>query len=152
MLSATLVYIGLLFAPGQDAFTTGLETYWKGEHGQAAQAFEKLTETEPNVFAHWYNYGTTMAQLGRTGLAVYGLERALQLKPTDEDARFNLRLVKRLAIEQVADSMQGQRLVVPTLDQDRGQIFRQYSKLSLNIVFGLVWLIFGFVNNMKESF
>ena len=57
----TLLMILSALSPQQETnFQSGLEAYWKGDYANAAAAFERLSREQPNVYAVWYNYGTSL--------------------------------------------------------------------------------------------
>ena len=126
----------------QKQFQVGLEAYWSGDYTAATRQFEALTKVAPMMPSVWYNYGTSLAESGQTGLAVYALERALLLSPGDSDALKNLRRVKTRAIEALSASEQDRKLVLPALERSGTSLFRLYQKDTLNWLFGLCWFLY----------
>ena len=104
--------------------------------------FEKETQAQPNNYSAWYNYGTVSAKLGDIGHAVYGLERALRLRPNSPDAITNLTLVKKLAVEAFANKESDEPVILPALDQSGTSLFRLYQPWTMNLVFGACWGLF----------
>ncbi len=120
----------------------GFDLYWKGDIRTAFVAFEQVTVEHPNRYSAWYNYGTAAARLGETGKAIYGLERALRLKPNATDALTNLALVKKNAIEAFADKESEEPIVLPALERSGSSLFRLYRPSLMNLVFALCWALF----------
>jgi hypothetical protein len=120
----------------------GFDSYWKGDIRTALVAFEQVTVEHPNRYGAWYNYGTAAARLGETGKAIYGLERALRLKPNAADALTNLALVKKNAIEAFADKESEEPVVLPALERSGSSLFRLYRPNLMNLVFAVCWALF----------
>jgi tetratricopeptide (TPR) repeat protein len=58
----------------------------QGKLGQAAQAFERLTEQVPDEPAGWYNLGLARAWLGDNARALEALDRYTTLEPDEQKA------------------------------------------------------------------
>lgn len=83
----------LAFAPAAHAGSLGAiferanAAYFRGDYDQATVEYHRLLEAgvvDPDVA---YNLGAAEAQRGRYGAAIHHLERALWLRPGDEDAQ-----------------------------------------------------------------
>jgi tetratricopeptide (TPR) repeat protein len=57
-----------------------------GKLGDAARAFQKLTEADPNDAPAWYNLALTQAWLGNSGAAVEALDKYVALESDEERA------------------------------------------------------------------
>lgn len=73
-----------------------------GEHDEAAQAFERLTQSQPGVARHWGNLGTALRSAGRYESALSAYEQAAALGDTSPDFLLNLALlhIDRLEFDQ----------------------------------------------------
>jgi len=142
ILPTLFVVLAALTPQEQTQFQSGLDAYWKGDYKAAVTVFGALSETQPNAYAIWYNYGTALAETGSTGKAVYAFERALLLKPGSADAAENLAHVKRKMIDALSETQQDEQLMLPAIERDSSSLFRQYSTTTLNVAFGLCWLLF----------
>lgn len=120
----------------------GFDAFWRGDLNTALKIFKEETQTQPNNYSAWYNYGTVSAKLGNIGHAVYGLERALRLRPNSPDAITNLALVKRLSVEVFANKDSDESVILPALDQSGTSLFRLYQPWTMNLVFGACWGLF----------
>ena len=63
----------------------------------------------------------------------------------------NLTRIKKAALEKVANGTDSKRLVLPTLEQGRGRLFRQFDKFWLNVLFAFVWIGFGLALLMSQK-
>ena len=142
ILPTLFVVLAALTPQEKTQFQSGLDAYWKGDYEVAATVFGTLSETQPDAYSVWYNYGTALAELGSTGRAVYAFERALMLQPSSADAVENLAHVKRKMIDGLSETQQEEQLVLPAIERDSSSLFRQYSTTTLNVSFGLCWLLF----------
>ena len=89
---AILTTAGVCFAqPDREAFNRGGALFAKGDYAAAIEEYASLTLANP---ALEYNRGLAYLKLGRLGKAVVHFERALRLDPADEDARYNLELIR----------------------------------------------------------
>ncbi len=76
--------------PMQEVFERGNEAAFVGEHGDAIEAYEELVRAgveDPDVE---YNLGVSYGAAGELGLSILHFERALSLRPGDEDAERDL--------------------------------------------------------------
>lgn len=120
----------------------GFDAFWRGDLKAALKIFKEETEAQPNKYSAWYNFGTVAAKLGEIGPAVYGLERALRLRPNSPDAITNLTLVKKLSVEAFANKDSDEAVILPALDQSGTSLFRLYQPRTMNLVFGACWGLF----------
>ena len=60
----------------------------------AARAWEALSQLEPNNFEHHYRQSQALGQLGQRQAAIEAAQRALKIKPGDEDSQ---RLMQRIS-------------------------------------------------------
>lgn len=75
------------------AFAVAAEAYRAKDFEKAVTIFKELETSGVISSSLYYNLGTCLAQLGRTGEAVAYLERARRLNPRDSDIRANLEMV-----------------------------------------------------------
>jgi tetratricopeptide (TPR) repeat protein len=72
-----------------DPFEEGIEAYQESEYDQAARSFEEAVAKEESGAAR-HNLALAYLQKGEPGEAVWQMERALQLEPTNEQYHFKL--------------------------------------------------------------
>lgn len=81
-------------------FAAGNTAYEAGDFSTAAKAYEAVLQ-DCKSFESEYNLGNAYYKLGQLGPCILHYERALQLKPTNEDARNNLKLAMTKVIDRV---------------------------------------------------
>jgi hypothetical protein len=74
-------------------FEDGVSAYSRGDYARAAELFRAAVADRPRDPHLLYNLGNAYYELDERGRAVAYWVRALRLRPRDDDARFNLRLV-----------------------------------------------------------
>ncbi len=74
-------------------FQQAVAAYGRGDYRRAAELFRAVEAERPRDPYVLYNLGNAYYELEERGRAVAYWLRALRLRPRDEDARFNLRLV-----------------------------------------------------------
>lgn len=90
-----------------EAWKQGNAAYLAGDWEKAAAAYDQLDRqgvVSPDLY---YNMGVAYFRLGNLGRAVWAFERAVQLEPKDEDARFNLVQVRKLLSRRTTDKIEG---------------------------------------------
>jgi tetratricopeptide (TPR) repeat protein len=80
-----------------DEFVRGNEAYASGKYADAVKHFESAASQGEYSPALFFNLGNSYYRDNKLGHAVLNYERALWLKPTDPDARANLRFARQTA-------------------------------------------------------
>jgi tetratricopeptide (TPR) repeat protein len=100
--------IGLLFIAGQamaseaeDMFRHANQEYRNENYSAAAEIYEKLIGKGYKTADIYYNLGNTYFKQKQIAPAILNYERALRLKPGDEDIRFNLRIAKLRTVDKI---------------------------------------------------
>jgi tetratricopeptide (TPR) repeat protein len=90
-------------------FNVGSVQYQKQKYEEALQSFEKslLTKDVRLQKSVYYNIGNTYYQLNKYQESIQAYKKALDLDPTDQDAKYNLELV-RAKLKEMADKQQQQ--------------------------------------------
>ena len=89
-----------------EAWKRGNDAYFRGDFAAAIAAYEQLDHQ--SVVSHdlYYNLGVAHFRQGSLGRAIWSFERALNVDPDDEDARFNLAQARKLAERRVLDKIE----------------------------------------------
>lgn len=97
----------LVRADADQAFARGNEAYLHGDYRSAIEAYEQVASfgiQGPDLF---YNLGDAYFRAGNLGRAVYNYERALELRPGDEDVSYNLAAARAAAERTATDRIEG---------------------------------------------
>lgn len=97
------VFLGLsLSAFSQaDEFKKANDLYAKAEYTEAAELYEQLVSNNNIAPELYFNLGNAYYKLGEVGKSILNYERALRLKPTYEDAKFNLEMARLKVVDNV---------------------------------------------------
>ena len=87
----------------EDPVWRAVANYRAGEYAGSANGFAGQEDTE-----NLYNFGNAVARLGEFETAIDAYEQVLQANPGNEDARYNLDLLKQLQDQQQSKGGQGQ--------------------------------------------
>jgi Tetratricopeptide repeat/Bacterial SH3 domain len=102
LLSARAAHADLL----DEAWKRGNDAYLHGDLAAAITAYEQLDRQNVASGDLYYNLGVAHFRQGSLGRAIWAFERALEIDADDEDARFNLAQVRKLAERRVLDKME----------------------------------------------
>ncbi len=87
----------------EDPVWRAVANYRAGEYAGSANGFAGQEDTE-----NLYNFGNALARLGEFQTAIDAYEQVLEVDPYNEDARYNLDLLKQLQDQQQSEGGQGQ--------------------------------------------
>jgi Ca-activated chloride channel family protein len=87
----------------EDPAWRAVANYRAGQYAGSAEGFAGQEDTQ-----NLYNLGNAMARLGQFETAIDAYERVLEVDPTDEDARYNLDLIKQMQEQQQSQNGEGQ--------------------------------------------
>jgi tetratricopeptide (TPR) repeat protein len=111
------------------AFDAANKLYEEGKFGEAASAYEKLTQSGRASAALYFNLGNAFFKSGQIGRAIASYREAEQITPRDPDLRANLQFARN-------------QTPSPTLVPSRWQ--RWLGRLTLNewtlLASGVLWL------------
>ncbi|MBR1469235.1 MAG: BatD family protein, partial [Prevotella sp.] len=76
------------------------EAYKRGNYQQAIKDYESLLQSEPSAELY-YNLGNAYFRTDQVTQAILAYERALKIKPGDNDIRFNLEFARSKTIDKI---------------------------------------------------
>ncbi len=82
-------------------FDEGNRAYQENDFERALDRYERVVQSGYESAELYYNMGNAYFKLGDLGRSVLFYERALRLRPRDQDVRANLDLVRSLVIDEV---------------------------------------------------
>jgi tetratricopeptide (TPR) repeat protein len=94
-------FCGSLFAQGENLFDQATKAYSEGNYEQAIANYEQILENGKTSAAVYYNLGNAHYQLDNVAESIYFYEKALQLKPNDQDIQNNLAFAEKKAIDAI---------------------------------------------------
>ncbi|MDX9940933.1 MAG: tetratricopeptide repeat protein [Bacteroidales bacterium] len=77
------------------------QAYVLGEYSFAIELYESVVKQKLEAPGLYYNLGNAYFKENKFGLAILNYERALRLKPGDEDIRFNLEVARSRTVDQI---------------------------------------------------
>lgn len=90
-------------AQNSQVFESANEAYAAGNYEEAIAQYEQILENGQTSAALHYNLGNSYYKLNRVAPSIYHYEKALQLKPGDEDVQNNLEFAKNMAIDAIGE-------------------------------------------------
>jgi len=90
-------------AQNSQVFEAANEAYAAGNYEEAIAQYEQILENGQTSAALHYNLGNSYYKLNRVAPSIYHYEKALQLKPGDEDVQNNLEFAKNMAIDAIGE-------------------------------------------------
>lgn len=103
-----LILIGLMlsfsgFAQDyQAAFQRGNEAFTSENYEKAADIYEQILAKGQSSFELYFNLGNAYFRLNEIPKAILNYERALQIKPHQKEAKYNLKLANQRTIDQIS--------------------------------------------------
>lgn len=104
IITAGIILAGPLQADHRDyLFEQGNKAYQENDYRAAVQSYFEILETGYAGAAVYYNLANSYYKLGENALAILNYERALRIKPSDEDIRFNLQIAQLSIIDKIPE-------------------------------------------------
>jgi tetratricopeptide (TPR) repeat protein len=103
LLLAALLFTGLSSSANDPAseFRDANALYQKQNYDSAAKIYEQLIAREYQSAEVYYNLANTYYKLNNISKAILNYERALKLKPGDDDISFNLKVAQLKVIDKI---------------------------------------------------
>lgn len=135
----------------QAGFQAANEAAARGDHATAIAGYEAVLAAAPHPDVY-FNLGTTLAQTGDLGRAVWALEEARARAPSDDDVVHNLEAVRQQALR-VGLSVGGELKVILPGDDDVGTgLLTALSPRTITLGFGLTWVaLFGLLAALRRG-
>ncbi len=97
-----LIFCGNVYADHQEhKFNEANQFYQNGQYEEAINAYEEILEMGYESAELYYNLGNSLYKLGKNPRAILNYERALRLKPNDEDIQFNLQIANLQVLDKI---------------------------------------------------
>ncbi len=90
-----------------DAWKRGNDAFLRGDYPAAANAYEQLDRQAVVSADLAYNLGNAYYRLGQRGRAIWAWERAVDIDPDSDDARYNLQQARKVVERRVHDKIEG---------------------------------------------
>lgn len=105
----TLIYTFLLltvsvFGQNQSLFQDANEAYTKGNYEKAVEKYQQIIANGEASAEVYYNLGNAHYKLNHIAPSIYNYEKALQLKPKDEDIQNNLQFARNMTIDDIPEN------------------------------------------------
>lgn len=95
------LYSSQLFAKHEEKQIQALEAYQKGEYQYAAQLYEEMLSEGLHAFELYYNLGNAYFKQNEIAKSILYFEKALKLKPNDDNTQYNLKVAQRKTIDKM---------------------------------------------------
>ena len=98
-----------IYAPvfAQEADVKAAETAYASEqYDRAVELYESVLKTYGDSYELYYNLGNSYYKTGKIAHAILNYERALLIKPGDNDIRFNLEMARQQTVDKI-EPLQG---------------------------------------------
>lgn len=128
--------------------------YTAGEYIQAAHLYEQVIKEEGVAPEVYYNLGNSYYKANEIGKSILNYERALRLKPTYEDALYNLELANAKVIDNISQEepffiKKGLEQLIILLSSNQW-LFISWGLFILCII-GLLLFIFGSSRGLRKT-
>ena len=98
----TLLFIsGCIFSQNEKLFKEGNDAYQQGNYEVAINKYEEIIGAGEASAALYYNLGNAHYKLNHIAPSVYYYEKALQLKPGDDEIKNNIEFARNMAIDDI---------------------------------------------------
>ncbi len=84
-----------------DLFKNANDLYAKAQYSEAAVLYEQLVSNNDVAPELYFNLGNAYYKLDEVGKSILNYERALRIKPTYENAKFNLEMARLKVVDNV---------------------------------------------------
>lgn len=101
-----IFYIVLLLTQcsfAQSAFEQGNQFYQKEKYQEAINSYESVLASGKQSAELYFNLGNSYYKLHKVAPAIYNLEKAAQLNPSDTDIQTNLDFARKMAIDDIKE-------------------------------------------------
>jgi tetratricopeptide (TPR) repeat protein len=123
---------------GQNNFEKAGQLFAEGAFQESAEVLEALKEERGGSFGIYYNLGNAYFKLGDMARARLNYERALLLKPYNQETRQNIAMVKDQQQEEIEE-------IPPFFLAQWGRYVRDLFSVAIWMVLALVFLWVGFL-------
>ncbi len=98
-----LVYLActLGYSQNQELFNKATSYYNEGEYTKAADSYLQILENGEHSAALYFNLGNTYYKLNDIAPSIYYYEKALLLKPNDQDIKNNLAYAQNMTLDAI---------------------------------------------------
>ncbi|MFD2517244.1 SH3 domain-containing protein [Salinimicrobium flavum] len=87
----------------QELFENANSAYADGRYEEAIEAYDQILQNGETSVAVHYNLGNAHYKLNHIAPSIYHYEKALLLKPKDEDVKNNLTFAKNMALDAIEE-------------------------------------------------
>ncbi len=151
-----LVFItNIVSAQNADALFSDANTLYKtGKYQKAIELYNKIEASEETSSELYFNIGNCYYKLNQVAPSIYNYEKALLINPSNEDAKNNLIIAKRLTLDRIEELPKSlfQKLNINYLQK------LHYNSWALivivfSIIASVLFLLFYFsTNSIKKRF
>lgn len=93
----------LLAQTANELFDNANDFYKNGKYQEAILAYEKIEKTDKVSSELYYNLANCYYKLNKVAPSIYNYEKALQLNPSNSDAKNNLIIANRLTLDRIEE-------------------------------------------------
>jgi tetratricopeptide (TPR) repeat protein len=98
---ATFLLTGLIFAQNETRFEQGNKLYNEGNYEEAIVKYESILNNGKHSAELYFNLGNAHYKLNHIAPSIYNYEKALLLKPNDQEIKNNIGFARNMTIDDV---------------------------------------------------
>lgn len=133
-------FVGLIAsAQNETLFDEANSAYQNGEYEVAVSKYEEILDNGETSAELYFNLGNAYYKLNKVAPSIYNYEKALQLKPGDEDIQNNIEFARNMAIDDIEEV---QKNGIDRWINDLISVFSFSTWAILAIVFSILFVLF----------
>ncbi len=153
MLIAMLMNAMLGLSQNPDSlFVQANELYRQEKYDEALKAYQEIEGLEQESWALYYNMGNIHYKRNRVAPAIYYYEKALKLRPDQEDVLFNLQFANQMVLDNIEPLPRnlGQRFMDAVILK---LTYETWAKISVGLafLFALLFLMYHFSSSTGKK-